>query len=79
MEEMERRHAEAEAERQQQELERQAAEHARIIAEGSRVTAEDGRRTVAVEVNETIETLTTILQRMETVEALRREARKDLP
>ena len=77
MDEMDRRHAEAEAIRQQHELERQAAEHVRNSSEGSRVSAEDGRRTVALEVNETIETLTTLLHRMEAVEALRREARKD--
>ena len=79
MDELDRRHAEAEATRQQQELERQAAEQLRNTSEGSRVSAEDGRRTVALEVNETIETLTTILHRMEAVEALRREARKDPP
>ena len=79
MDELDRRHAEAEAIRQQHELERQAAEHVRNTSEGSRVSAEDGHRTVALEVNEMIETLTTILHRMEAVEALRREARKDPP
>ena len=67
----------AEAERQQHELIRQAAERARITAEESRVSAEDGRRAAADEVREAIATLTTLLTRMEAVEALRRDARKD--
>ena len=75
--EMERRRADAEAERQQQELTRQAAERARIAAEESRASAEDGRRAITAEVSATIETLTTLLRRMEVVEALRREARID--
>ena len=69
--------AEAEALRQQHELQRQAAEHARDAAEASRVTAEHGRRAVADEVSGTVETLTTILNRMEAVEALRRGSHKD--
>ena len=75
--ELERRRADAEAERQQHELTRQAAERARAAAEESRVSAEDDRRAIAVEVSATIATLTTLLSRMEAVEALRREARKD--
>jgi hypothetical protein len=39
--------------------------------------AEDDRCAVAVEVSATIAALTTLLSRMEAVEALRREARKD--
>jgi hypothetical protein len=73
----ERRHAAAEAVRQQHELERQSAERARIAAEESRVTAESSRHTVAGEVSETVATLTTLVRRMEVVEALRREAKKD--
>lgn len=73
----ERRHADAEAVRQQHELERQCAERARIAAEESRVTAESSRRTIAGEVSETVATLTTLVRRMEAVEALRREAKKD--
>ena len=76
--EMDRRPADAEAERQQHELTRQAAECARIAAEESRASAEEGRRVATDEVRETIATLTTLLIRMETVEALRREARKDM-
>ena len=75
--EMERRRANAEAERRQHELTRQTAERARVAAEESRASAEAGRRTIAAEVSGTIETLTTILTRMEAVEALRREAMKD--
>ena len=74
-----RRHADAEAVRQQHELERQSAERTRIAAEESRVTAESSRRTVAGEVSETVATLTTLVRRMEAVEALRRDARKDAP
>ena len=74
--EMERRRADAEAERHQHELTRQAAERARDDAEASRVAAENGRRALAGEVRETVETLTTILKRMEAVEALRRDAAK---
>jgi hypothetical protein len=76
--EMDRRHA-AEAVRQQHELERQAAERGRSTAEESRVSAENGRRAIVEEVSEAIETLTMLLHRMEAVEALRRDARKDTP
>ena len=74
--ETERLHADAEAVREQHELERQAAECARNAAEESRVSAESGRRVVAGEVSETIATLKTLLARMESVEALRRYARR---
>ena len=75
--EIDRRRAEAEAMRQQHELERQAAERARDAAEASRVAAENGRRAVADEVSGTVEMLTTILNRMEAVEALRRDGRNE--
>ena len=75
--EMERNRADAEAERQQHELTRQAAERVRVSAEESRASAEDGRRAIAAEVSATVATLTTLLGRMEAVEALRREGRKD--
>lgn len=75
----ERRRTAAEVVRQQQELERQAAESARHAAERARESAEVGRREVASEVHLTIETLTTLVGRMESVEALRREARKREP
>jgi hypothetical protein len=75
----ERRRAAAELVRQQRELERQAAESARHAAERTREAAEAGRREVASEVQGTIETLTTLVARMESVEALRREARKREP
>ena len=75
--EMNRRRADAEAERQQHELTRQAAERARAVAEESRASAEEGRHAVAAEVSATIATLTTLLSRMEAVEALRRQATKD--
>ena len=76
---IERRRAVAEGLREQRELERQAAELARNAAEESRVSAENGRRAVADEVSETVATLTTLLNRMQAVEALRRDARKDVP
>jgi hypothetical protein len=77
--EMERRHADAEAVRQQYERDRQVAERARNTAEESRVSAEIGRRAVTDEVSETVATLTTLLNRMEAVEALRRRARNETP
>ncbi len=77
--EMERRHADAEAVRQQHEHVRQTAERARHTAEELRVSAEQGRRAAADELSETVATLTTILNRMESVEALRRDARKETP
>ena len=73
----ERRRADAEDERQQNELTREAAERERVAAEESRVSAEDVRHAVADEVREAVATLTTLLTRMEAVEALRRDARKD--
>jgi hypothetical protein len=75
----ERRRADAEAVRHQRELERQPAERARDAAEASRVAAENGRRALADNVNDTVETLTIILKRMEAVEALRRDARVSVP
>jgi hypothetical protein len=75
---IERSHAAAEAVRQQREQERVAAEAARNAAEQSRVSAETGRRVVADEVRGTIATLTTLVDRMEVVEALRRDAAKAL-
>ena len=69
--------ARAEAVRQQRELERQTAERARDAAEASRMVAEKGRRALVGEVSATVETLTTILKRMEAVEALRRDPRDD--
>jgi hypothetical protein len=77
--ETERRHAEAEVVRQQQEAQRQAAEVARHAAERTRESAEVGRRAMASEVHGTVATLTTLVARMEAVEALRREARKREP
>ena len=77
--EMARRHADAEAVRQQHELARQATERARVAAEESRVSAENRRRALGDEVSQTIATLTTLLKRMEAVEALRRDARKETP
>jgi biotin carboxyl carrier protein len=74
--ETERRHAAAETVRQQEERRRQAAEAARNAAETSREAAEAARRAIASEVHGTVTTLTTLVARMETVEALRREARK---
>jgi len=75
--EIERSRADAEAVRQQREIERQTAERARDAAEASRVVAEQGRRALVGEVSATVETLTTILKRMEAVETLRRDARND--
>jgi hypothetical protein len=75
----ERERAAAETVRQRHERDRQAAESARHAAERARESAEDGRREVANEVHGTIATLTTLVDRMESVEALRREARKREP
>ena len=75
--EIKRRRVDAEAERQHHELTRQAAERARVAAEASRKSAEEERRAVVEEVSATIATLTTLLNRMEAVEGLRRELRKD--
>jgi hypothetical protein len=72
-----RRLVDAEAERQQHERDRQAAELARIAAEEARVAAESGRRVVAGEVSETVAALQSLLQRMEAVEALRRDVPKE--
>ena len=72
----ERRRADAEVVRQQQEQHRQASETARQAAERVRESAEAGRREAVSEVHGTVATLTTLLGRMEHVEALRREARK---
>jgi membrane protein involved in colicin uptake len=76
---MEHRHAAAETLRQQHELERQAAENEREAAEEARVAAETRRRAVSAEVHGTIATLTNLVDRMEVVEALRRDARKRTP
>ena len=75
----ERGRAAAEVVRQQQELERQAAEAARHDAERGREEAEVRRSEVIGEVHGTIATLTTLVSRMESVEALRREARRREP
>ena len=74
--EMERRRGDAEARRQEHELAREAAERARNTAEASRVEAENSRRAAAHEVSETLTALTTLVARMEAVEALRRLATK---
>ena len=75
----ERQRDAAEADRQRQEHQRQTAESGRRAAERARESAELGRREVASEVHGTIATLTTLVGRMENVEALRREARKREP
>ena len=77
--EMESRRADAESAREQHELARQETERARVTAEESRMSAEDGRRAAATEIRATIAALTTLVERMEAVEALRRQATKDAP
>ena len=77
--EMERRRVDAEARRQEHELAREAAERTRNTAEASRVDAEKSRRAAAHEVAGTLTLLTTVVARMEAVEALRRQATKDKP
>jgi len=67
--------AEAEGVRLRQELARQAAERARVAAEEARAMAEQGRCTAANEVTKTVATLTTLLDRMEAVEEMRRASR----
>jgi hypothetical protein len=72
----ERQRTEAERLRQTQESARQAQEASRAHAEADRVLAETARLTASTEVNATIATLRTLLERMEAVEAMRRAARK---
>jgi hypothetical protein len=61
--------------RQQQELQRQVQEGLRIAAEQQRAVAEENRLVTAKEVSSTIATLTALLERMESVENLRRTFR----
>ena len=75
--EQERRRAESEASRQLQELQRQSNERARGVAEASRSAAEEVRRARTNEITDTVDTLSTIVKRMEEVEALRRSARRN--
>ena len=75
--EQERLRAEAETSRQLHELQRQGNERTRGIAEASRAAAEEMRRASTIEIVGTVDTLSTIVKRMEAVEALRREARRN--
>ena len=63
-----------EASRQSAELVRTAAEHERNAAEQVRVNAEEVRRGAVVEIGATVAALTTLIERMEKVEAMRRSA-----
>jgi len=68
----ERLRHEAEERRHRQELVRQTQERARVAAEDARTDAEERRTEAAGEVRDTVAILTTLLQRMEAVEKLRR-------
>ena len=71
----ERLRIEAESLRQTQENLRQTQEASRAEAEAARVLAEAGRLAAAKEVNATVATLRTLLDRMEVVERMRRTSR----
>ena len=71
----ERVRAEAEAKRQEQEDRRQAQELLRAKAEAARARAEQTRLESASHVSGTVVSLTELLERMETVEKMRRTAR----
>ena len=70
--EAERLRHERESSRQSAELARAAAELARTAAEQTRVDAETIRRGAVSELQETAAALTTLMERMEKVEAMRR-------
>ena len=66
-----------ESSRQSAELVRTAAEVARHAAEQARVEAEVLRRGTVTELGATVATMTTLIERMEQVEAMRRAADRD--
>ena len=67
-----------ESARQSAELERTAAELARHAAEQARVEAEAVRRGAVSELGDTVAALTSLIDRMEHVEAMRRAAGRDI-
>ena len=68
---------ERESSRQSAELARAAAEHARNGAEQARSEAEVVRRGAVSELQATVAALTTLIERMEQVEAMRRAAGRE--
>jgi methionine synthase I (cobalamin-dependent) len=66
-----------ESTRQSAELVRAAAELARTAAEQARVDSEAVRRGAVSELGATVAALTTLLERMERVEAMRRSAGRE--
>ena len=66
-----------ETSRQSAEVVRTAAEHARNAAEQARVGAEAVRRDAVSELGATVAALTTLIERMEQVEAMRRAAGRE--
>ena len=71
----ERLRTEAEILREEQERLRQSQESSRVAAELIRIVAEQRRLAIASEINGTVATFTTLLERMEAVEQKRRAAR----
>ena len=69
----------AEMVRQRQETLRQDEELSRNTAEAARAAAETRRVAAAKEVNDTVANLTTLLDRMQAVETMRRTARGEDP
>ena len=62
----------AEVRRQEQEAGREAAERARAVGEGSRLAAEDARHALIDSISQTAASLQATLERMATVEEMRR-------
>ena len=75
--EAERLRHERESSRQSAELARAAAERARTAAEQARVDGEAVRRGAVSELQSTATALTTLIERMEKVEAMRRAGREN--
>ena len=69
----ERGRCDAEAIRQSQETVRQGQESTRVKSEEARAAADENRSAAADEVRETVATLTTLVERMEAVEKMRRD------
>ena len=68
--------AEAELVRQQYEVERQSSERSRFAAEQKRIEAEELRRGAVNELGATVAVVTALVERMELVEMMRRDASK---
>ena len=75
--EIEQGRADAESRRQESERTREDSERRRVAAETDWVGAEEGPRLEATEVAQTVAALGELLERMETVEKLRRGTRRE--